>query len=278
MSTDSLDRTGTEGLGLDAEYLVTNEQLSSLYEQSWCFLPGLLNEEAVAALRARYRTSKAREYPGGDVQYGPNSAQLEFGEDDLVMHEGLAWSDPFMRELATSPRLGDLVLTLMKQPSAVLVHDMSFMKTPGAIPIPFHQDHSYHPHDRAGCLSFWIALVDIEENMGPLRYIEGSHLDGPLGYIDDADVRDVYPQLKDRKIVHGPTPIRAGDAQAHWNLTVHGSGPNDGDRTREAVALRYVRPDMVYTGLHHPHYDKFNLSPMVKFRDVEAFPRIERSS
>ena len=159
----------------------------------------------------------------------------------------------------------------MKQPTAIFAHDSSFFKPPGAPELSFHQDHSHLPFDRHGCVTLWIALVDMSEDMGPLRYLEGSHHEGPLGLRDpERGILEVYPQLGDRKIVPRK-PLLAGDAQAHWALTVHGSAPNNTESPREAVAFRYIRSDTVYTGWRHAHFDPLHLNPGDRFRDIDLF-------
>ena len=89
----------------------------------------------------------------------------------------------------------------------------------------YHQDYSYQPFDRKGSMTFWIALVDMTPEMGPLRYLRGSHREGPLGLSGRQDIRDTYPQLREAEVVGGQA-LKAGDAQAHWELTVHGAAPN----------------------------------------------------
>src|SRR5690606_24181559 len=156
---------------------------------------------------------------------------------------------------------------------ALFCQDISFFKPEGASAIPYHQDYSYWPFDRKGCVTLWIALVDLTPEMGPLRYLKGSHHEGPLGLIEQRDIRDAYPHLRDREVVGGKA-MQAGDAQAHWELTLHGSGRNKGPGRREAVAFRYIRSDTIYIGLTHPHYDQFGLVRGETFVDNENIPHI----
>ena len=55
------------------------------------------------------------------------------------------------------------------------------------------------------------------EEMGSLRYLDGSHVEGPLGFqsdsVGDPDIREQFPDLKQREVVAGG-PIKAGDARA----------------------------------------------------------------
>ncbi|MBX7068139.1 MAG: phytanoyl-CoA dioxygenase family protein [Microthrixaceae bacterium] len=252
---------------LDTPYPVTDEQVRSLHEDSWASLPGLLDADTAAQLRDALLAAEPRTTISGPTKPAadPNA---------LLSHEGVAWRDPFVRGIATSKRLSSAVVALLRQTDALFCQDISFFKPEGANPIDYHQDYSYWPFDRKGCVTLWIALVDLTPEMGPLRYLKGSHLEGPLGLIEPTDIRERYPHLRDSEVVGGKA-MAAGDAQAHWELTLHGSARNKGPGRREAVAFRYIRSDTIYIGLTHPHYDQFGLEPGQKFIDNENFPRVD---
>lgn len=252
--------------GLAASYVITDEQMQSLHRDSWVSLPGLLDSETVDRVRGVLGATEQ-----SDIVTGPDEFKTE--STTLVIREGVSWTDPYMRAVVTSRRLSSAVTTLMRQADALVTHDISFFQRVGSSGTPFHQDYSYQPFDRKGCLTLWIALVDLTPEMGPLRYLRGSHLEGPLGLIEARDIRDIYPHLKDSEIVAGQA-MKAGDAQAHWDLTIHGAQPNEGARSRDAMAFRYMRSDTIYTGLTHPHWNKFNLKPGRRFAESGDFPRI----
>ncbi|MCD4536603.1 phytanoyl-CoA dioxygenase family protein [Nocardioides sp. cx-169] len=265
MSTETLKKAPHEDRGLDTAYPITEEQIVSLHEDGWAPLPGLLDQETVAELRETLLGARLKESPvaGG----GPSDPT------QLLQHEAVAWESPFVHGVATSRRVSSAVTSLMRREDAVLCTDLSFFKPVGASPTPFHQDFSFWPFDRWGNVTVWIALVDITEDMGPLRYLKGSHREGPLGLIGGDDIREVYPQLSSSEIVGGKA-MKAGDAQAHWELTVHGAVANNGESRREAVGLRYHRTDTRYINLPHTHYDKFKLTPGTPLTDSGVFPRV----
>ena len=261
MLSDPIDDVAASYEILGTDYDVTDEQRASLNEHGWAPVPGLVDEEVVEAMRTALAQVK----------------RMDAGEEALVVKYSGGWDQPFMREAATSRRFGSAVAGLTGEPVSVFAQDVSFFKEPGCPHIVFHQDHSHFPFDRRGCLSLWIALVDMTEDMGSLRYLEGSHLEGPLGFqsdsVGDPDIREQYPDLKERKIVAGG-PIKAGDARAHWDLTVHGSGPNEGTYAREAWVARYIRVDTIYNGVSHSHFDLFDLKRGDRFAKHDAFPLV----
>jgi ectoine hydroxylase-related dioxygenase (phytanoyl-CoA dioxygenase family) len=249
---------------LSDEYPVTEEQVASLHERSWAYLPNLLTEDAVHTIRTRLATAESRSQKRGPRD-GPTSPNIN--------HDEMAWRDPAFLEIATSRRVSSAATVLMRQESVLFVEDVSFFKPARGSPSRFHQDFAYWPFDRKGTITIWVALVDMSEDMGPLRYLEGSHLEGPLGFDDGGDILDTYPELRHRKVVGGKA-VSAGDAQVHWDLTVHGAGPNNSDVVREAYSLRYIRTDTVYTGMSHPHFDTFELRSGRPFKESTAFPLV----
>jgi hypothetical protein len=44
----------------------------------------------------------------------------------------------------------------------------------------YHQDSSEHGSDRVGELQFWMALAEVTPEMGPMRFINRTHHEGPL--------------------------------------------------------------------------------------------------
>jgi ectoine hydroxylase-related dioxygenase (phytanoyl-CoA dioxygenase family) len=261
---------------LNVDYPVTDEQISSLHEHSWALLPGLLSNEVVEEIRQRLAVAPQRERGAVSKSFGKSEDVLEDAQDvksTNISHDSMAWRDDFFRTLATSRRVAGTAVRLMRQPTALLAQDVSFIKPPGGTPSHLHQDFSYFPLDRKGEVSLWIALVDMSTDMGPLHYVEDSHLDGPLGIDDGSDIREVYPQLKDRQIVGGKT-LAAGDAQAHWDLTIHGANTNVTSKSREAYVVRYMRSDTVYTGIGHPHFDSLDLRPGTRFLDSGRCPLV----
>jgi len=246
---------------LGTDYEVTDEQRTNLNEHGWTPVPGLLEGDVIEEVRSVLA----------------EVTRMDAGESALVVKYSGGWEQPFMMGVATSRRFGSAVAGLTGEAVSVFAQDVSFFKEPGCPHIVFHQDHSHFPFDRRGCLSLWVALVDMSDDMGSLRYLEGSHHEGPLGFqsdsVGDPDIREQFPDLKERKVVAG-TAISAGDARAHWDLTVHGSDANNGTYAREAWVARYIRTDTIYNGVSHSHFDQFDLTRGDRFAKHEAFPLV----
>ena len=236
------------------------EQVRSLREDGWARLPNLISRELAGELLAALTGEQTR-------------ASYSSSSNPNLSHEGMAWRHELFRKVATSTRLCSAAVTLMEQPTALLGQDVTFVKAGGNGPTRLHQDYPYMPFDRWGEVSVWIALVDIDATMGPLHYLKGSHREGPLGRNAGKDIQKRYPRLTELDLVGGQS-LAAGDAQVHWDLTVHGSVANDTDRPRAAYVCRYMPADMIYTGVEYGHFDEFDLVPGKPFSDCEEFPLV----
>lgn len=265
---------------LDTDYPLTHEQVESLHERGWAYLPGLLTRELVDEIRRHLQSQELRaadaavsSYSRGRERLAEHDGKDKEHKNPNISHEAMAWRDEFLKMVATSRRVAGSAVRLMMQPDALLAQDISFLKPAGGGRSPLHQDYSYYPFDRRGEVSLWITLTDMSEDMGPLHYLEGSHHEGPLGLDTGVDIRETYPHLRARKIVAG-NALSAGDAQAHWDLTIHGAAPNTTENDRAAYTVRYIRSDTIYSGVGHPHFDKFNLIPGKPFAESNVFPRV----
>ena len=273
---------------LDTQYVVPEETIANLHAHGWARLPGLLDAAVVTELRERLAAEPLRPLDALGKSYRRVDANAPAVDDaepvqflDHEMdskhnqnHEGMAWRNPFFRRVGTSRRIAGTAVQLMRRERGVFIQDISFFKPGGGgSPTAMHQDYASWPFDRKGAITIWIALIDVAANMGPLAYLEDSHLEGPLGLAGKLDVRATYPHLADSKVVAGEA-LKAGDAQVHWDLTVHGAGPNESEVVREAYLTRFTGADVIYNGIGHPHYNTLGLQIGQALGDNPAFPLV----
>ncbi|MER5917348.1 phytanoyl-CoA dioxygenase family protein [Streptomyces sp. NPDC001982] len=253
----------------DEEYPLSDEHVKQLSDKGWVRLPSLLSPAMAKKILESSRDFAYRAKPSpSDVNYRAKE-EVHSNENQ----DALAWKDSFFYSLATSRRFGSVATRLMGLDEAVLFQDMTLLKPPGGSATHLHQDMAFAPLDRKGGITIWIALADVEENMGLMHYVEGSHHEGPLGRMFGEDARRLYPDLVARGFGKGG-PMRPGDAQVHWDLTLHGADSNESDRDRQSYALRYIRPDTIYTGTPLKSLDGFNLTAGKRFFELSDFPRV----
>jgi hypothetical protein len=194
---------------------------------------------ALAATYGYHRDPKYR-------QMWTNAFDLRLRHPELV---------PIVRRCATIAR------QLIGTDDIRVFWDKTFSKPPlqqGTRESVWHQDWPYLPIDRRGFLAFWIAVEDVTEASGAMRFVPRSHRLGPLGRLDlvgaDHQLSDIL-RPDDLAEVGDPitVPLAAGEATIHDGLTLHGAGPNLTDRPRRGWTIVFLPGDTLWTGGPHPH-------------------------
>lgn len=120
-------------------------------------------------------------------------------------------------------------------------HLGSFLvKAPGDYSYTYpHQDWTFVTSPDYCSVTVWVALVDVDERNGALGFVKGSHKmsDRPVGspspyfHTFTEGHEDVFYEYLE--IV----PLKAGEAVAFDNRTIHGAPPNLADTNRLAAAI-----------------------------------------
>jgi ectoine hydroxylase-related dioxygenase (phytanoyl-CoA dioxygenase family) len=110
--------------------------------------------------------------------------------------------------------------------------------------VGWHQDRHYWQIWEEGSELFtaWIALSDVREECGPMRFVRGSHR---WGFRNQGDfyAQDLVAQQHGLDIPEGETweevtaILPPGGASFHHCLTFHGSGPNLSNVPRRSFAV-----------------------------------------
>jgi hypothetical protein len=125
-----------------------------------------------------------------------------------------------------------------------------FCKLPGdGKRVDWHQDCSYWPLTPTRALTVWLAIDDADQENGCMEIYAGSHVHGLIDFeISDEESGNVLDQSvkhPERYGRHQVTPLCAGQISIHSDLLVHGSAPNDSDRRRCGLTLRYCPADVL---------------------------------
>ena len=147
-----------------------------------------------------------------------------------------------LREFVLDAELRELLQAITVDPP-VLLSDQILMKPPrfGSAK-PYHQDNAYfllEPADAA--VTAWIALDDVDEENGCMRYIDGSHRSGLLPHdrIPGEEHNKVPPQEMIDLSRESLAPVRAGGVVLHHTVTLHTSHRNESERWRRGYATHW---------------------------------------
>lgn len=117
----------------------------------------------------------------------------------------------------------------------------------GGEEIKWHQDIQFYPHTNYGVAAFGLYLSDVDDEMGPMGVVPGSHKgeihdqydenDRWVGHISDEALARV--DLGSVEWLAGP----AGSVTVHHCRTIHGSLPNTSERSRPLLLHTYSAAD-----------------------------------
>ncbi|XZE51888.1 phytanoyl-CoA dioxygenase family protein [Planctomycetaceae bacterium SH139] len=156
-------------------------------------------------------------------------------------------------DLLAEPRIVNVVSDLLGE-NVVGWGAHFFCKLPGdGKSVDWHQDCSYWPLSPTKSLTVWLAIDDADEDNGCMEVVAGSHQFGLIEFeSSDSSSTNVLNQTVREPTKYGTlkrTPVRAGQMSVHSDLLLHGSPPNQSDRRRCGLTLRYCPADvMAYLG------------------------------
>jgi ectoine hydroxylase-related dioxygenase (phytanoyl-CoA dioxygenase family) len=145
------------------------------------------------------------------------------------------------RRIVFSRRFAATAAQLLGTDSVRLYHDQALFKPPGADATPWHQDRYYWPLETDLMVTMWLPLVDVGEEMGPIKFASGSHRTEGLGdlAISENNDRRLAALIADRGWPVSTAPLSVGDATFHSGGTLHAAGANRSGRTREVLTVIY---------------------------------------
>jgi len=165
----------------------------------------------------------------------------------LCKIENPQFASKAIRELLCYPALGEWAAAVTGATIVQVWWVQLLYKPPGTSQTPtnigWHQDRYYWGVWEEGSELFtaWIALSDVREECGPMRFVCGSHR---WGFLNQGDFyeQDIAGQ---RTAIQRPEGaaweeveaiLPPGGVSFHHHLTLHGSGPNLSDTPRRSLA------------------------------------------
>ena len=214
----------------------------SFDKDGYVFIPGFLSKDEVQVLNENVKRFISEGMPAMSTNH-------YFYEDKndpstLKQMQDLEKYDAWFKTLAVASKYEELAKSLLGE--AVECKTVEYFNKPPKIgkPTPPHQDGYYFMINPPQAVTMWLALEDVLEETGCVKYIKGSHLKGmrphgrtstlgfSQGIVDFGTADDMENEVA--------FPAQPGDLLVHHSMTIHRAGANTtADRTRKAIGLIY---------------------------------------
>ncbi|MEM7132364.1 MAG: phytanoyl-CoA dioxygenase family protein [Chloroflexota bacterium] len=226
-------------LGVDEPSLLTRAQIDQYNRKGYIFPLDVFSSEEIA----EYRTYFDDLLPKA-LEAGWNSYEMT----NWHKHCAGVW------DLVTESRILDYVQDLLGE-TLILRHSHFFAKLPGdGKRVSWHQDASYWPLTPSKVISAWLAIDDADVENGAMQVIPGSHLNAQVSFEKSSeDEKNVLNQTVHNPEQYGEAPVaielKAGQMSLHTDWILHGSEPNQSNRRRCGIAMRFLSSDVrAYNG------------------------------
>ena len=214
---------------------------SKFREDGFIFIPGFLSKDEVMQVHDELEKlirEKVPEMPVKHVFYEDKN-----DPSTLKQIQTLYSYSPYFHNMMFESRFEQLAELLLDD--KVVGRNMQYFNKPPRIgqPTPPHQDGYYFMLDPNEAVTMWLALENVDEENGCVRYIKGSHLKGmrphgktkTLGF--SQGITDYGPEDRNNETWFVTKP---GDLLVHHSLTIHRADNNQSEnRTRKALGFIY---------------------------------------
>lgn len=235
-----------------------NEKYKTQFgEEGYVAIRGFLSPGEVSEIDAKVRELV-------DTKISSMSPEHVFYEDKgdastLKQLQHLDQYDPFFRSLFNSREITGLAEWLLS--GKVVAKNMQWFNKPPRIgkETPPHQDGFYFMLEPNEAVTMWLAIDEVDEGNGCVRYIPGSHKEGMrahgstgvLGFsqgIVDYSADDLAHEI--------PMIVKPGDLIVHHSMTIHRADPNTSNRTRKGLGFIFYSADAREDEQRHAQYQE----------------------
>ena len=151
----------------------------------------------------------------------------------------------WVHELVHHPRILDAVEEVLG-PNILCRGSSFFIKSPrdGSF-VSWHQDSTYWGLEPPDVLTAWVALSDVPESSGAVRFVTASHRLPQIAHRDTVDAANILSRGQVAEIEIDESQVvgallEAGEMSLHHVRMIHGSGANASDERRIGLAIRYA--------------------------------------
>lgn len=231
-------------------YAVDEAARAAYRRDGHVYLPAVASAAEVAAYRpaiaAFVRRKKQDVLP---------LAQRDAYHQAFLQVANLWEEDPVVARFTCARRFAGIAAQLLGVQGVRLYHDQALFKEAGGGATPWHQDQYYWPLEGDSCITMWMPLVDVPEEMGVLTFASGSHrtrclLAQAISPESDAGLSRL---VEERGYAIARRAMRAGDATFHSGWTVHMAPPNNTEQMREVMTVIYFADGLRICAPDNPH-------------------------
>ncbi len=223
--------------------------LRQWYEEGYCISPSLIHPETLNRARAAVAAVMAGEY---ETAVSPIYRNWNPGDPprSLVKIDLPHLCNRDIQQLVADPKIGAWAASVLDAAFVQLWACELIDKFPETCPGPqchgvigWHQNDRLWGHWVGEVFTLWLALVDVEKRMGPVRYVAGSHQWGVREQARFFFETDLERQRSSIGAPPGHTwhevsaTLPAGAVSMHHRLTIHASESNRSDEPRVGLAL-----------------------------------------
>jgi ectoine hydroxylase-related dioxygenase (phytanoyl-CoA dioxygenase family) len=232
--------------------VLTAEQVSFYREHGYLHIPKVFTPEETDELAAeldRLIREWALVSPGwiGPWRKVYMDTDTEKKSKLTSMHDLQFYSATWARAVMNRRLVG--ALSDLLGPNVELHHSTMHVKPPETgHPFPMHQDWAFYKHQNDRYVDVLVHLDDTRHENGEIRFLDGSHKNGPLQHIVRTPEGPCHPHLPTDKYKLEDTvavPAIRGDVVCFNICTIHGSHLNVTDRPRRLVRVGYRDPENV---------------------------------
>jgi phytanoyl-CoA hydroxylase len=213
---------------------------SDFEHDGFVLIPHFFNEAFASSIESalsQYVANTVPQLPAGRVFREANGVSIK-------SMSAMDREDPFFAALKSHPRFIELAAVLLSiDPRDIVAENMQFFGKPArhGSAAPWHQDNGFQNYTPPGACMFWLALDDVTEGNGCVRFATGSHRlglqrhkpSGVLGFSIGAEAPDLgrFPEFR--------CVMPRGSLSVHHCDTFHCSGPNNTDHQRRSIAISF---------------------------------------
>jgi ectoine hydroxylase-related dioxygenase (phytanoyl-CoA dioxygenase family) len=141
--------------------------------------------------------------------------------------------------------LGHVAAAVMRSSQARLYEDLLLYREANSRgEVSWHRDLPHWPMTGSQLSSIWFTLEDVSSETGAMRFVAGSHRDGPelVSFNDDSPAETI--SFEGRRVI--VVEAEPGDVTVFHPLAIHTAYGSAPDRPRRSFTIRFTGDDVRY--------------------------------